>query len=57
MKAIKYYYRHFGWLPYVLIAFLQNWITIPSWLSYSLGFIAITWIIFVLIIVGFRDQG
>jgi hypothetical protein len=57
MKTIKYYYRHFGWLPYVLIAFLQNWISIPSWISYSLGFIAITWIIFVLIIVGFRDQG
>lgn len=57
MKTIKYYYRHFGWLPYVLTAFLQNWITIPSWMSYSLGFIAITWIIFVLIIVGFRDQG
>tara|TARA_B100002019_G_scaffold291314_1_gene311144 strand:- start:1239 stop:1412 length:174 start_codon:yes stop_codon:yes gene_type:complete len=57
MKAIKYYYRHFGWLPYVLTAFIQNWITIPFWLSYTLGFIAITWIIFVFIVVGFRDQG
>jgi len=57
MKAIKYYYRHFGFFPYVLIWFLRNWIEIPSFISFPLGLIAISWIIFVIYTVGFRDLG
>ncbi len=57
MKALKYYYRHFGFFPYVLVWFLKNWLDIPSYISFPLGVIAISWIIFVVYTVGFRDQG
>ena len=36
---------------------LKNWINIPSFISFPLGLIAISWIIFVIYTVGFRDQG
>ncbi len=57
MKLIDYWYRHFGWLPYVIVKFLGIWISIPYSISYSLGILAISWGIFVIYTVGFRDQG
>jgi hypothetical protein len=57
MKIIKYWYRHFGFFPYVFVWILKNWIDVPTWISQPLGLIAISWIIFVIYTVGFRDQG
>jgi hypothetical protein len=57
MKVVKYWYRHFGFFPYVFVWILKNWIDVPTWISQPLGLIAISWIIFVIYTVGFRDQG
>lgn len=57
MKVIDYWYRHFGWLPYIFVKFLSYWVNIPQEITYILGLLAISWIIFVFYMVGFRDQG
>jgi len=57
MKLIDYWYRHFGWLPYIFVKLLSYWVNIPQEITYVLGLLSISWIIFVFYMVGFRDQG
>ncbi len=57
MKLIDYWYRHFGWLPYIFVKFFSYWVNISQEITYILGLLAISWIIFVFYMVGFRDQG
>lgn len=42
MKLIDYWYRHFGWLPYISVKFLSYWVNIPQEITYVFGLLAIS---------------